>query len=42
MVSVNVTLSTHKIVSLDLKRMDNGCKLKIMGRIVLFMSPECS
>jgi hypothetical protein len=41
MVSVNVTLSTHKIVSPDLKRIDNGCKLKIIGRIVLFMSPEC-
>jgi hypothetical protein len=42
MVSVNVALSTYKIISPDLKRMDNDCKLKIMGRIVLFISPECS
>jgi hypothetical protein len=38
MVSVNVALSTYKIMSPDLKRMDNGYKLKIMGRIVLFIS----
>jgi hypothetical protein len=30
------------MMSPDLKCMDDNCEFKIMGRIVLFMSPVCS
>jgi hypothetical protein len=42
MVSINVALSTHQMMSPNLKCMNNSYKFKIMCRIVLFMSPECS
>jgi hypothetical protein len=42
MVSIDMTLCTHHMMSPDLKCMDDSCEFKIMGRIVLLMSPECS
>jgi hypothetical protein len=42
MVSVNVTLGAHKMMSPNLESVNNCCQLKIMGSIVLFMTPECS
>jgi hypothetical protein len=42
MVSVNVTLGAHKMMSPNLEGMNNSCQLKIMGWIILFMIPECS
>jgi hypothetical protein len=41
-ISVDVTLSSHEMVSPNLDRMDHSCQLKIMGRIVLLMGPKCS
>jgi hypothetical protein len=42
MVSVNVTLGAHKMISSKLERVNNSCQLKIMGWIILFMILECS
>jgi hypothetical protein len=42
MVSVNVTLGTHKMMSPDLESVNNCCQFKIMGWVVLFMISECS
>jgi hypothetical protein len=30
------------MMSPNFECMDDSCELKIMGRVVLFMSPECS
>jgi hypothetical protein len=42
MVSVDVTLGTHKMMSPDLESVNNCCQFKIMGWIVLLMISECS
>jgi hypothetical protein len=42
MVSVNVTLSTHKMMSPDFKSVNNCCQFQVMGWIVLLMIPERS
>jgi hypothetical protein len=42
MVNVDITLSTHKMMSPDLEGMNNSCQFKIMSWIVLFMAPKCS
>jgi hypothetical protein len=42
MVSVNVTLGTHKMMSPDLESVNNCYQFKIMGWIVLLMIPKCS
>jgi hypothetical protein len=42
MISVNITLCAHKMMSPDLESMNNCCQFKIMGWVVLFMIPECS
>jgi hypothetical protein len=42
MVSVDMALCTHQMMSPNFKCMDNGCEFKIMCRIVLFMTSECS
>jgi hypothetical protein len=42
MVSVNVTLGAHKVMSPDLESMDNNYQFKIMSWIVLLMIPKCS
>jgi hypothetical protein len=39
---VNVTLGAHKMISPNLKSVNNSYQLKIMGWIILFMIPECS
>jgi hypothetical protein len=41
-VSINVTFHTHQIMSPDLQGMNSSCEFEIMGRVVLFMNPECS
>jgi hypothetical protein len=41
-VTIDMALCTHQMMSPDLKCMDDSCEFKIMGRIVLFMNPECS
>jgi hypothetical protein len=42
MVSVNITLGAHKMMSPDLESVNNHCQFKIMGWIVLLMISECS
>jgi hypothetical protein len=42
MVSVDVTPSTHKMMSPDLESMNNCCQFKIMSWIILLMILECS
>jgi hypothetical protein len=42
MVSVNITLGAHKMMSLDLESMNNCCQFKIVDWVVLFMILECS
>jgi hypothetical protein len=42
MVSIDMALCTHQMMSPNFECMDDSCEFKIMGRIVLFMSPECS
>jgi hypothetical protein len=42
MISINVTLCTHQMMSPNLKCMNDSCEFEIMSRIVLFMSPERS
>jgi hypothetical protein len=42
MVSIDMALCTHQMMPPNLKCMDDSCEFKIMCRIVLFMSPECS
>jgi hypothetical protein len=42
MVSIDMALCTHQLISPNLKCMDDSCEFKIMSRIVLFMNPECS
>jgi hypothetical protein len=42
MVSVDIILSAHKMMSPDLESMDNCCQFKIMCWIILLMSPKCS
>jgi hypothetical protein len=37
-----MALGTHQMMSPDFECMDDSCKFKIMGRVVLFMNPECS
>jgi hypothetical protein len=42
MVSVNITLGAHKMMSPDLESMNNGCQFKIMGWVILLVISECS
>jgi hypothetical protein len=42
MVGIDMALCNHQMMSPNLKCMDNSCEFKIMSRIVLFMSSECS
>jgi hypothetical protein len=41
-VSIDMALGTHQMMSPYFKGMDDSCEFKIMGRIILLMSPECS
>jgi hypothetical protein len=41
-VSIDMALCTHQMMSPNFECMDDSCEFKIMGRIVLFMRPECS
>jgi hypothetical protein len=42
MVSVNITLGTHKMMSPDLESMNNCYQFKIVGWVALFVISECS
>jgi hypothetical protein len=42
MIRVDVTVSSHQVVSPYLKSMNHSCQLQIMRRVVLLMGPECS
>jgi hypothetical protein len=42
MVSVNITLGAHKMMSPDLESMNNYCQFKIVGWVILFVISECS
>src|SRR5688500_6323213 len=40
-ISVDVTVSSHQVVSPYLKSMNYSCQFQIMCRVVLFMGPKC-
>jgi hypothetical protein len=41
-ISVDVTVSSHQVVSPYLKSMNHSCQFQIMCRVVLLMGSECS
>src|SRR5688572_29912271 len=42
MISVDVTVGSHQVVSPYLKSMNHSCQLQVMCRVVLLMGPKCS
>jgi hypothetical protein len=42
MISVNITVSSHLVMSPNLESMNHSCQLQIMRGVVLLMGPECS
>jgi hypothetical protein len=42
MISEDVAVGSHQIVSPHFQCMDHDCQLQVMSGIVLLMGPECS
>jgi hypothetical protein len=41
-ISIDITMSSHQVMSPKLWSMNYGCQLQIMSGVVLLVRPECS